>query len=62
MATVEQPEHVSRALDEQGTLLPGMLADLAILSADPFKINPSDLHAVKSELTMIEGEVVWEKK
>jgi len=50
------------AAHEQGTLLPGMLADLAILSADPFKINPSDLHAVGSELTMIEGEVVWEKK
>ena len=50
------------AAHEQGTLLPGMLADLAILSADPFKIDPSHLHAVKSELTMIEGEVVWEKK
>ena len=42
--------------------MPGMLADLAILSADPFKISPSELHTVKSELTMIEGEVVWEKK
>ncbi len=50
------------AAHEQGTLLPGMLADLAILSADPFKIAPSELHAVKSELTMIEGKVVWEKK
>jgi predicted amidohydrolase YtcJ len=50
------------AAHEQGTLLPGMLADLAILSADPFKIDPSELHVVKSELTMIEGEVVWEKK
>jgi predicted amidohydrolase YtcJ len=50
------------AAREQGTLLPGMLADLAILSSDPFKINPSDLHAVTSELTMIEGQVVWEKK
>ena len=49
------------AAHEQGTLMPGMLADLAVLSADPFKINPSDLHAVKSELTMIEGQVVWEK-
>lgn len=50
------------AAHEQGTLLPGMLADLAILSADPFKLDPSELHAVKAELTMIEGEVVWEKK
>jgi predicted amidohydrolase YtcJ len=47
------------ARHEQGTLVPGMLADLAVLSADPFKISPSDLHAIQSEMTMIEGEVVW---
>jgi predicted amidohydrolase YtcJ len=47
------------ASHEQGTLVPGMLADLAVLSADPFKISPSDLHAIQSEMTMIEGEVVW---
>jgi predicted amidohydrolase YtcJ len=47
------------ASHEQGTLVPGMLADLAVLSADPFKVDPSELHAINSELTMIEGEVVW---
>ncbi|HJZ48015.1 MAG TPA: amidohydrolase [Roseiflexaceae bacterium] len=50
------------AAHEQGLLAPGMLADLAILSQDPFKIAASDLHTVTSELTMIEGEIVWEKK
>ncbi len=50
------------AAREQGTLMPGMLADLAVLSADPFKISPSGLHAVRAELTMVEGNVVWEKK
>jgi predicted amidohydrolase YtcJ len=50
------------AAHELGTLMPGMLADLAILSADPFKISATDLHAITSELTMIEGQVVWEKK
>jgi predicted amidohydrolase YtcJ len=44
------------ASHEQGALMPGMLADLAVLSADPFKISPSDLPAVQSEMTMIEGE------
>ena len=47
------------ASHEQGTLVPGMLADLAVLSADPFKISRSDLHAIQSEMTMIEGELVW---
>jgi len=46
---------------EQGTLMPGMLADLAVLSDDPFTINPTGLHSVRSELTMIEGEIVWER-
>jgi predicted amidohydrolase YtcJ len=47
------------ARHEQGTLAPGMLADLAVLSADPFKISPSDLHAIQSEMTIIEGALVW---
>jgi predicted amidohydrolase YtcJ len=50
------------AAHELGTLMPGMLADLAILSADPFKTSSADLHAIKAEMTMIEGAVVWEKK
>jgi predicted amidohydrolase YtcJ len=39
-----------------------MLADLAVLSADPFEISPADLHAVQAELTMLEGAVVWERR
>jgi predicted amidohydrolase YtcJ len=46
---------------EQGTLMPGMLADLAVLSADPFVVAPTALHSIKSELTMIDGQIVWEK-
>jgi predicted amidohydrolase YtcJ len=49
------------ATHEQGLLMPGMLADLAILSRDPFKSSPSELHTITSELTMIGGEVVWER-
>jgi hypothetical protein len=47
---------------EQGTLMPGMLADLAVLSTDPFKAHPGDLHAITSEMTMLEGRIVWERK
>jgi predicted amidohydrolase YtcJ len=50
------------AAHEQGTLMPGMLADLAILSNDPFKIKPADLHAITADVTMMEGEVVWERQ
>ncbi len=54
------PAHAAGAAHELGTLTPGKLADLAVLSADPFKIDPSHLHTITSELTMIEGEIVWE--
>lgn len=49
------------AAHEQGTLAPGMLADLTVLPADPFKISPAELHTMRPELTMIEGEIVWGK-
>jgi predicted amidohydrolase YtcJ len=43
---------------DKGRLVPGMLADLAILSADPFTASPDDLPAIHSELTLVGGEVV----
>lgn len=53
---------IAAGSSEQGTLMPGMLADLAVLSADPFKIEPAELHTINAEMTMIEGDVVWEKR
>jgi predicted amidohydrolase YtcJ len=54
--------HAAGAAHELGALSPGKLADLAVLSADPFKLKASELHQVRAELTMIEGDVVWERK
>jgi predicted amidohydrolase YtcJ len=50
------------AAHEQGTLAPGMLADIAVLSQDPFKIEPGNLHAIQADMTILEGEVVWERR
>jgi predicted amidohydrolase YtcJ len=50
------------AAHEQGTLMPGMLADIAVLAQDPFKIDPSSLHAVQADMTILEGQVVWERR
>ncbi len=47
---------------EQGSLAPGMLADIAVLSDDPFKIDPSGLHRIHATMTLLEGDVVWEHK
>lgn len=49
------------AADEQGMLKPGMLADVAVLNQDPFKIAPEALHTVRADMTLLEGEVVWER-
>lgn len=45
---------------EQGTLAPGMLADIAVLSDDPFTCAPQDLHRIGATTTLLEGDVVWE--
>ncbi|ABU59870.1 Amidohydrolase 3 [Roseiflexus castenholzii DSM 13941] len=50
------------AAAEQGVIAPGMLADFAILSADPFKLDPSALHTIRAEMTILEGKVVWEQE
>ena len=45
---------------EKGTLMPGMLADLAVLSQDIFTIPADQLPATKSQLTMVDGKIVYE--
>jgi predicted amidohydrolase YtcJ len=46
--------------EEKGTLAPGMLADLAVLSQDVFTVPPQELPKTESVLTMIGGKIVYE--
>ncbi len=48
------------AAHEQGSLRQGMLADIAVLSDDPFTIDPEQLHSIKATMTLLEGKIVWE--
>lgn len=48
--------------NEKGTLIPGMLADLVVLSQDIFTIPAEHLPATKSVLTMIDGKIVYQQK
>lgn len=43
---------------ERGHLEPGALADVAVLSADPFAVDPSELPGIGSELTLLGGDPV----
>ena len=45
---------------EKGTLAPGMLADLAVLSQDIFTVEPGRLPETASVLTVIGGRVVYD--
>jgi predicted amidohydrolase YtcJ len=45
----------------KGSLSPGKLADIVMLSADPLKTDPDQIKEIRVEKTIIGGEVVWEK-
>lgn len=46
---------------EKGTLAPGFLADIAVLSQDIFSVPAAALPATESLLTLVGGKVAWEK-
>lgn len=46
---------------EKGTLSPGKLADMVLLSDDLFAIKPEAIREVTVEETIVGGKVVWEK-
>jgi hypothetical protein len=45
--------------DERGSIEPGKLADLAILSQDILDVPPEDIRDTKALLTMVGGKVVY---
>jgi len=57
-------QNAARAMFEEGikgTIKPGELADLVVLNADPTQLKPDEIKDIKVEMTLIDGEVVWEK-
>ena len=47
---------------EKGSLTPGKLADIVILSDDLFSINPKNIPDVRVETTIVGGRVVWKRE
>jgi predicted amidohydrolase YtcJ len=45
----------------KGTICVGKLADMALLDADPTKVELSELKDIKAVLTVLGGRVVWER-
>lgn len=48
------------AEDRKGSLAPGKLADLAVLSQDPFSVPLPAIPGTTSVLTLVGGEIVWD--
>jgi len=46
----------------KGTVTPGKLADLVLLTEDIFRIEPARIEKVRVRLTVMDGKVVYEKK
>jgi predicted amidohydrolase YtcJ len=46
--------------DIKGSMTPGKLADLVLLSDDPTRVPPEQIKDIRVEMTIIDGQVVWE--
>ena len=44
----------------KGSIAPGKLADIVVLSADPIKSPPEEIKDIRVEMTIIDGKVTWE--
>jgi predicted amidohydrolase YtcJ len=44
-----------------GQLAPGMLADLIVVDRDPFAIPVTQLHDVRVVMTIVDGQLVFER-
>ena len=47
--------------DERGSIEPGKLADMAILSQDILDIDPDEIRNTKALMTMVGGKIVYQR-
>jgi predicted amidohydrolase YtcJ len=46
--------------DIKGSITPGKLADMVVLSDDPLKSPPEQIKDIRVEMTILDGKIVWE--
>jgi predicted amidohydrolase YtcJ len=47
---------------KKGSIEPGRLADLAVLSADPLSVDEKDIREIRSLLTFVGGRIVYQSQ
>jgi len=55
------PAYASFEEGSRGTISPGKLADIAVLSDDPGLLKKEDMMRIEVVLTIIDGKVVWDQ-
>ena len=55
------PRNRSPSSSQLGSIEEGKLADLAVLNRDYFKVPDEDLKRIRSILTVVDGEVVYDR-
>ena len=48
--------------DKKGSLEPGKLADLAVVSADPLTVEEARIRDINALMTMVGGRIVYERR
>ena len=56
------PAYAAGEENYRGTITPGKLADLTVLSRDIFSIDAAEILETMVDLTVLEGQVVWRAK
>ncbi len=46
---------------QKGSLSPGMIADIVVLSDNPAEVTPDQIKEIQVEMTIIGGQIVWRK-
>jgi predicted amidohydrolase YtcJ len=52
--------YLSHEENIKGSITPGKLADMVLLSDDPLHVSPEKIKDIKVQMTIIGGKVVWE--
>ena len=55
------PAYVAGEESYRGSITPGKVADLVVLSQDIFRIDPMAILETQVEMTVLDGKVVWKK-
>ena len=53
------PAHVAGEENYRGSITPGKVADLVVLSQDIFRIDPMTILETQVEMSVLDGKVVW---